>query len=188
MHLSDTTGVLLMAYGSPDSLDDVEAYYTHIRGGRKPSAELIEELKERYRTVGGRTPLSAISEEVRAGLEERLNASDGGRYRVVLGMKHWHPYIEQAVQELASEGIERAVGLVLAPHYSRMSIAGYYRSIDEAQAKHGTRVEIIPIESWHLHAPYLEALRRRIQARLAEFLCGSEVTVVFTAHSLPEKI
>jgi ferrochelatase len=181
-------GVLLMAYGSPDSLEDVEAYYTHIRGGRKPSPDLVEELKERYRRVGGRTPLSEISEATRQDLEAQLNDGSDSRYRVFLGMKHWHPYIEQAVREVFDEGIERAVGLVLAPHYSRMSIAGYFHYIDVAQEKLGSKIEILPIESWHLHPPYLRAVASRIESKLADFLCGSDVTVVFTAHSLPQKI
>ena len=180
--------VLLMAYGSPDSLDDVEAYYTHIRRGRPPSSELLRELKERYALVGGRTPLSEISEATRRGLQERLNANGEDRYRVFLGMKHWHPYIEQTVQEMAAQGVERAVGLVLAPHFSSMSIAGYYDYIRAAQQKHGIDIEILPIESWHLHPPFLRAVADRIQQRMADFLCGSDVTVVFTAHSLPQKI
>jgi ferrochelatase len=180
-------GVLLMAYGSPDSLEDVAPYYTHIRGGRKPSPDLVEELKERYRRVGGRTPLSEISEATRRGLQAQLN-NGSGVYRVFLGMKHWHPYIEQAVREMSEQGIERAVGLVLAPHYSRMSIAGYYHYIDVAQEKLSSRIEILRIESWHLHQPYLSAVATRIESKLADFLCGSDVTVVFTAHSLPEKI
>jgi ferrochelatase len=180
--------VLLMAYGSPDTLDDVEPYYTHIRQGRKPSPELLAELKERYALVGGRTPLSEISEATRKGLEEKLNIEGEERYRVFLGMKHWHPYIEQTVQEMAAEGVTRAVGLVLAPHFSSMSIAGYYTSISAAQEKHGTSIDILPIESWHLHPPFLKAVADHIQLRLADFLCGSDVTVVFTAHSLPEKI
>src|SRR5947209_646671 len=118
--------VLLMAYGTPDTLDDVEPYYTHIRRGRKPPPELLEELIERYKLVGGRTPLSDISEATRQGLEERLNSEGESRYRVFLGMKHWHPYIRQTVEEMAREGVTRAVGLVLAPHFSSMSIAGYY--------------------------------------------------------------
>lgn len=184
----EQTGVLLMAYGTPATLDDVEPYYTHIRGGRPPSPELLGELRERYTQVGGRTPLTAISEATRAGLEARLNRVGDQAYGVFLGMKHWHPYIEAAVGEIAAAGVRRAVGLVLAPHYSSMSIAGYYRAIDRAQETLGTRIEIVPIESWHLHEPYLEALAGRIRQRLADFLCGSEVTVVFTAHSLPQRI
>src|SRR4051794_33418957 len=118
----ETTGVLLMAYGTPKTLDDVEPYYTHIRRGRTPSTELVEELRERYRLVGGSTPLYEISEDTRAHLETELNRGPG-RWRVILGMKHWHPYIEQAVGDLVGEGIAGAVGLVLAPHFSRRSIA-----------------------------------------------------------------
>src|SRR5579864_1182252 len=105
-----TIGVLLMAYGTPDSLENVEPYYTHIRGGRTPAPELVEELRERYRLVGGTTPLLRISRATRDGLERRLNR-DGPAYRVILGMKHWHPFIEEAVRQMAEEGIERAVGL-----------------------------------------------------------------------------
>lgn len=180
--------VLLMAYGSPDTLDDVEPYYTHIRGGRKPAPELVEELRERYRLVGRTTPLLEISRDTRQGLEDRLNALEPGRYRVILGMKHWHPYIEEAVRQIAEGGLDQAVGLVLAPHYSRMSVAGYYTYIDKAQQKLGTSVEILPIESWHLHRPYLDTVVRRIREQLAKFPEGEDVTVVFTAHSLPEKI
>lgn len=180
--------VLLMAYGSPDTLDDVEPYYTHIRGGRVPAPELIEELRERYRLVGGTTPLLEISRSTRQGLEDRLNDREPGRYRVILGMKHWHPYIEEAVRQIAEQGIGQAVGLVLAPHYSRMSIAGYYRYVDKAQQELGTNIEILPIESWHLHEPYLESVARRIREQLTQFPKGEEVTVVFTAHSLPERI
>lgn len=187
--MNDTPiAVLLMAYGSPDTLDDVEPYYTHIRGGRTPAPELVEELRERYQLVGGTTPLLKISRDTRRGLEDRLNATEPGRYQVILGMKHWHPYIEEAVGQIAARGIDRAVGLVLAPHYSRMSIAGYYDYIAKAQQKLGTAIEILPIESWHLHRPYLEAVAERIRRQLTEFPEGEEVTVVFTAHSLPERI
>ncbi|HEX6510486.1 MAG TPA: ferrochelatase, partial [Chloroflexota bacterium] len=180
--------VLLMAYGSPDTLDDVEPYYTHIRRGRPPSPELLEDLRERYRLVGGRTPLSDISETTRAGLEERLNAESPGVYRVFLGMKHWHPYIEETVREMAVERIPRAVGLILAPHYSTRSVAEYYGYLDEAIWAVGWPIEVERIEEWHLFPPYLEAIARRVRAGLAEFLQEADVTVVFTAHSLPEKI
>jgi ferrochelatase len=188
MTAGDPIGVLLMAYGSPDTLEDVEPYYTHIRRGRPPSPELLEELKERYRLVGGRTPLSEISEATRAGLETRLNAESPGRYRVILGMKHWHPYIEEAVREMAAEGIDRAVGLILAPHYSTRSVAEYYGYVDEAQRKLGTSIRVERIDSWHLFEPYLQSVADRITTALAAFPAGQDVTVVFTAHSLPEKI
>ena len=138
----DGTGVLLMAYGTPSTLDDVQPYYTHIRGGRTPAPELVEALRERYRLVGGSTPLYAISEATRAALEDRLNEDSEREYRVILGMKHWHPFIEEAVGHMADERIRSAVGLVLAPHYSRMSVATYFEYVDAAQKKLGTEIEI----------------------------------------------
>jgi ferrochelatase len=186
MNEPDTTGVLLMAYGTPDSLDAVEPYYTHIRHGRKPSPELVEDLKERYRLVGGHTPLLEITETTRRELEDRLNRH--GRFRVILGMKHWHPFIEEGVRHMAEEGIGRAVGLVLAPHYSRMSVAGYFEYVDEAQKQLGTSIEVEPITSWHLHPPYLQAVAERARRQLAAFPAGERVMVVFTAHSLPERV
>lgn len=188
MREPEPIGVLLMAYGTPDTLENVEPYYTHIRGGRHPSPELVRELRERYELVGGTTPLLRITEETRAALERRLNAGTDGLYRVFLGMKHWHPFIEEAVKEMAEAGIRRAVGLVLAPHYSGMSVAGYYRYVDAAQEKLGTTIRLARIDSWHLHPAYLSAVADRIRARLDDFPPGEDVTVIFTAHSLPEKI
>jgi ferrochelatase len=188
MNGNQTRGVLLMAYGSPDTPEDIEPYYTHIRHGRAPSPELLQELRDRYRLVGGRTPLSDISEATRAQLEHRLNAQSSNRYRVILGMKHWHPYIEQAVREMAAEDVRQAVGLILAPHYSTRSVAEYYGYVEEAQRKLGTSIELERIDQWHLFPPFLEAVRRRIETQLNAFPPDSDVTVVFTAHSLPEKI
>ncbi|HEX8919649.1 MAG TPA: ferrochelatase [Chloroflexota bacterium] len=185
---SKTLGVLLMAYGTPDTLENVEPYYTHIRRGRTPAPELVEELRERYRLVGGTTPLLRITEETRKGLERQLNQHGDRRFRVFLGMKHWHPYIEQAVREMDKAGVQRAVGLVLAPHYSRMSVAGYYEYFDQAQQKLGTSIALERVESWHLHRPYLEAVARRVRAQLEQFPAREDVTVIFTAHSLPERI
>lgn len=185
---NDTIGVLLMAYGTPDTLDHVEPYYTHIRRGRTPTPELVRELRERYEVVGGTTPLLEITEATRQKLEVRLNRDATSPFRVILGMKHWHPYIESAVEQVRDQGIRRAVGLVLAPHYSSMSIAGYYGYVDAAQQKLGTDIDILRIDSWHLHQPYLQAVVNRIQTRLREFAPGEEVTVVFTAHSLPVRI
>lgn len=188
MNGNQTIGVLLMAYGTPDTPDEIEPYYTHIRHGRPPSRELLEELQERYRVVGGRTPLSDISELTRARLEEQLNAESSNRYRVILGMKHWHPYIERAVESMAGEGIQQAVGLILAPHYSTRSVAEYYGYVDEAQRKLGTGIHVERIDHWHLFPPFLEAVKRRIEAGLLQFAPQADVTVIFTAHSVPEKV
>ncbi|MDQ2742627.1 MAG: ferrochelatase, partial [Chloroflexota bacterium] len=165
----------------------VEPYYTHIRHGRPPTPELLDELRERYRLVGGRTPLSEISEATRSALEKRLN-SGGGRWRVFLGMKHWRPWIRDAVEQMSRENITNAVGLVLAPHYSSMSIAQYYGYVDDAQKSLGSNIRIDRIDSWHLWPTYLASVASRIRAQLAEFPEPATVTVLFTAHSLPQKI
>ncbi|GAC1445343.1 MAG: ferrochelatase [Chloroflexota bacterium] len=188
MTTDDVTGVLLMAYGTPNTPDDIEPYYTHIRGGRPPTPELLEELKARYALVGGRTPLSDISEATRDGLQKRLNESSDQNFRVILGMKHWHPYIKEAVRMLASAGISRAIGLVLAPHYSRMSVEAYYGYIEAAQQDLGTKITLDRIDDWHLHRPYLEAVAKRTRDAMDQFEHSAELTVVFTAHSLPQKI
>ncbi|MGI8827991.1 MAG: ferrochelatase [Chloroflexota bacterium] len=188
MSLDRVTGVLLMAYGTPEKPEDVAPYYTHIRHGHPPTAHLLAELQSRYALVGGHTPLTAITEATRQGLQEVLDRTEYRRYRVIVGMKHWRPWIHEAVAEMAAEGIDHAVGLVLAPHYSSFSIAQYYGYVEQAQEKTGTSIRIDRIDSWHLHPRYLAAIARRVRTRLAEFPEGDEVTVIFTAHSLPEKI
>src|SRR5688572_28938209 len=112
--MAEQRGVLVMAYGTPRSLDDVEAYYTDIRHGRPPTPELLEELTERYRAIGGHSPLYEITSAQARAIEERTGI------KAYLGQKHASPFIPDAVQELAKDGVERAVGLVLVPHYSKM--------------------------------------------------------------------
>src|SRR5438445_11147890 len=116
--VSQRTGVLLMAYGTPENPDQVEDYFTHIRGGRKPSAESVEHLKERYMRVGGKTPLLEITAAVARKLEQRLNADSSDRYRVYFGMKHWHPLIGDVLENAVADGIQSVVAVALAPHYS----------------------------------------------------------------------
>jgi protoporphyrin/coproporphyrin ferrochelatase len=186
------TGVLLMAYGTPNSLDEVEPYYTDVRGGRAPTPELLAELKERYRLVGGRTPLLEISRAQADGLQRLLDAQAPGRYRVYLGMKHWHPYIAAAVRQMRADGIREALAVALAPHYSRMSIGGYISRIEDAQASlDGEPIRFRYVESWHDEPIFLEALATQVRAVLAASFAPEErdgVFVLFTAHSLPERI
>jgi ferrochelatase len=163
--------VILMAYGSPTTADDVPAYLADIREGRPVSQEAIEELTERYRRIGGRSPLDEITEAQRAGLERELGLP------VFVGMKHWRPRIAEAVETALAGGAEAVVGLVLAPHYSRLSIAGYRERLEDA-LRH--RAELLFVESWHDHEPFLEVLAERVR--------GFDGHVVFTAHSLPERI
>jgi protoporphyrin/coproporphyrin ferrochelatase len=163
--------VILMAYGSPTTADDVPAYLADIREGRPVSQEAIEELTERYRRIGGCSPLDEITEAQRAGLERELGLP------VFVGMKHWRPRIAEAVETALAGGAEAVVGLVLAPHYSRLSIAGYRERLDDALRD---RAELLFVESWHDHEPFLEVLAERVR--------GFDGHVVFTAHSLPERI
>jgi protoporphyrin/coproporphyrin ferrochelatase len=165
------TAVVLMAYGSPSNPEDVPAYFADIRGGRPVRAEAVEELAERYRRIGGTSPLNEITERQRAALEHELNVP------VFIGMKHWTPRIAEAAARAIQQGADRVVGLVLAPHFSGMSIGGYRRQLEGALAG---RAELVFIEAWHDHEPYLELLADRVR--------GTDAHVVFTAHSLPERI
>jgi protoporphyrin/coproporphyrin ferrochelatase len=165
------TAVVLMAYGSPSEIEDIPAYLADIREGKPVSAAAVEELVERYRRIGGRSPLDELTEAQRAALERTLGIP------VHVGMKHWRPRIGEAVETALAGGAERIVGLVLAPHYSRLSIAGYRSRLEEALAGRAT---LVFIESWHDHEPFLDLLAARVRS--------TEAHVVFTAHSLPERI
>jgi ferrochelatase len=163
--------VVLMAYGSPSTADEIRPYLEDIREGRPVSNAAVEELTERYRRIGGRSPLDEVTEMQRAALERELGLA------VFVGMKHWRPRIAQAVEKALGSGGDPIVGLVLAPHYSRLSIDGYRERLDAAVAG---RAELRFIESWHVHEPYLEVLAERVR--------GFDGHVVFTAHSLPARI
>lgn len=181
-------GVLCMAYGTPDTLDDVEAFYTHIRGGRPPSPELLEELVERYKAIGG-SPLATITRAQAQGVEAALSRLDGSRrYRAFVGMKHWRPFIADAVREMHEAGIQRAVGLTFAPHYSRLSVGGYIDAARKALEELGSPFRMTFIESWHLAPGFIQALVARVKRALERFENPDSVTVLFTAHSLPERI
>ena len=166
--------VVLMAYGSPERLADVPAYYSDIRGGRPIRPELLEDLVERYRRLGidEGSPLNAITEETRAALEAEL-----GDVPVFTGMKHWTPRIAEAADAAVSAGADTVVGLVLAPHYSAMSVAGYRTQLEQAL---DGRAELAFIDSWHDEPGFVELLADRVR--------GTGAHVVFTAHSLPARI
>ena len=175
-----TTGVLVMAYGTPRDRDDIETYYTDIRRGRPPTPELLAELTGRYDALGGTFPLRDITDRQVAAIAAAL----GDGYEVALGTKHSLPKVEDGVAELASRGVERIVGLVLAPHYSRFSIGEYAERAAKAGAEHALAVDTVP--SWHLMPAYLSFLDNAVTAALTRVPSGA--TVVFTAHSLPQRI
>ena len=189
--------VLLMAYGGPDSLDEVEAYYTDIRRGSPPSPELLEELLGRYRAIGGASPLSGIVERQRAALEAEL-ARRGEAIPVYAGMRHIAPRIATVVDGLARDGIERFVAIALAPQRSSNG-AGYRRAVEAGLAAWLVRTAPATVvgnaapsatfvESWHDEPGFIEALARATREALDRFEAPERVRLLFTAHSLPVRV
>ncbi|MCJ8010349.1 ferrochelatase [Paenibacillus sp. KQZ6P-2] len=187
-------GVLVMSYGTPESIEGIEAYYTHIRRGHAPSPEQLEELADRYKAiVGGVFPLRENTNHQVDSLQKALNENprlSEVEFVCYQGLKHASPFIEDGVEQMAKDGIKKAVGIVLAPHYSTMSVESY---IKRAQAKADEQcVEFTFVKSYHLHPQLIEAFSRRVNAKLDLFKeAGAErddVRVLFSAHSLPEKI
>ena len=180
------TGVLVMAYGTPRQADEIEPYYTDIRRGRPPTPELLADLVRRYEAIGGLSPLAQRTEAQRAALQRALDAVEPGRYEVALGLKHAAPSIEDGLRGLTrgGAGVEEVVGLVLAPHYSAFSVGQYLERAEAAGAAEG--VPVTGIRSWHLEPAYLDFLVAAVRRQLADL--PTATTVLFTAHSLPERI
>lgn len=182
--------VLLMAMGGPDRLENVEPYLLDVRGGRPTPPELVEEIRERYRVTGGKSPVLGITREVARRLEQKLNGPGGERYRVYVGLRHWHPSIKEAYAELLDDQPERLIGLCMAPQYSSMSIGAYIKKVEEARMALGGDFPVSYVESWHRHPGLVKAIADNVAAALQKFPAAvrSLVPVIFTAHSLPERI
>ena len=178
------TAVVLMAYGTPRTKDEILPYYTDIRRGRPPTPELLEELTARYDAIGGLSPLKQLTEAQRDALQRELDAIEPGQYHVTLGLKHAAPFIEEAVAEVVAAGFRRIVGLVLAPHYSSYSIGQYIGRVREAAAPHG--LEVKGIDSWATEPAFVDFLAADMRAKLASM--PENTKVLFTAHSLPQRI
>ncbi|TAK14471.1 MAG: ferrochelatase [Anaerolineae bacterium] len=181
----DQIGILLMAYGSPEDLADMPAYLLDVRDGRVPGEELIHEITRRYTAIGGLSPLLERTREQARALETELNNRFRNTRRGVktyVGMRHWQPRIAGAVEEMAADGIRRAIALVMAPHNSMLSIGKYYQALD--LALEGREIEFTRITSWHTHSGFLAALAEKLETGLSLF---EEETpyAIFTAHSLP---
>jgi ferrochelatase len=179
----DPLGVVVMAYGTPAALDDVEAYYTHIRRGSPPTPDQLADLVRRYEAIGGTSPLAARTEAQRVALQQALDALAPDRCQVVIGQKHSPPFIEDAVAALAGRDVGRVVGLVLAPHYARASVGEYQARLGTAAGEHGLAHGAI--DHWHLEPTFLEFLTASVRAGLAGLPTRSKV--LFSAHSLPER-
>jgi protoporphyrin/coproporphyrin ferrochelatase len=181
-----TTGLVVMAYGTPRRQEDIAAYYTDIRRGRPPSAEQLADLTRRYDAIGGLSPLVERTEEQRTMLSGELENVVPGGFTVQLGFRHSEPTIEQAVDALADAGVDEIVGLVLAPHYSAMSVAVYLERAAKAAALRG--LPFTGIESWATEPVYVDLLGGAVEACLAHPDMPARTKVVFTAHSLPRRI
>ncbi len=179
------TAVLLMAYGTPNSLEEVEPYYIDIRGGRKPTPELLAELKSRYQRIGGRTPLTDITRAQASALQEQL----GNNYRVYVGMKHWYPYLAEAVDAMMRDGMRQVIAIAMAPHYSKFSIEGYIERVNDAIQKKNAPLDVTFVRSWNVQPVFLRSVAERMEQARQKFGVGwSDIQVVFSAHSLPERI
>ena len=179
-----SSAVLLMAYGTPRDLDDVESYYTHIRRGRPPTPEALEELTARYRAIGGKSPLLEITRKQAEELQAALGIP------VFVGQKHAAPFIADAMAEIVSANVDHVVGLVLAPHYSTMSVGDYEKRARQAADELGWTGDFDMVASWHLEPGYVSLLAERTRRALESLPrgTGDAATVIFSAHSLPSRI
>jgi protoporphyrin/coproporphyrin ferrochelatase len=183
-------GLLVMAYGTPYKEEDIERYYTHIRRGRKPSPEALEDLQNRYEAIGGISPLAKITQQQMESLEKRLNeVQDEIEFKAYLGLKHIEPFVEDAVEAMHKDGIKEAVSIVLAPHFSTFSVKSYNGRAKETAEKLGGPI-IHSVESWYSEPKFIQYWATRVKQTfdlIDEEKCEKAVLIV-SAHSLPEKI
>lgn len=183
-------GLLVMAYGTPYKEEDIERYYTHIRHGRKPSPEMLEDLRSRYEAIGGISPLAKITEEQAYGLQNRLNeVQDEVEFKAYIGLKHIEPFIEDAVGQMHEDGIGEAVSLVLAPHFSTFSVKSYNERASVTAEKLGGP-SITSVESWYKEPKFIQYWVDKVKdtyQSMSEEERNSACLIV-SAHSLPEKI
>jgi ferrochelatase len=187
--VSSPVGVLVMAYGTASGPADIERYYTDIRGGRTPSPEHLGELRERYRAIGNVFPLLDTTRAQADGLVERLN-DDGQTFRAYLGMKHSPPFIPEAVARIHDDGIERAVGIVMAPHWSGMSVETYVERVDAQLEALEDGPAFTFVRDYHAHPAFVSFLAGRVAEALEEIPAEDRerTLVLFSAHSLPTRV
>ena len=178
------TAVVLMAYGTPRTKEEILPYYTDIRRGRAPTDEQLTDLTNRYEAIGGLSPLKQLTEAQRDALQRELDALSPGQFQVFLGLKHATPFVEEAVAEVVAAGFTRIVGLVLAPHYSSYSIGQYIGRVCDAATPHN--IEVVGIDSWARDDAFINFLAEDMKKKLAAM--PERTKVLFTAHSLPQRI
>lgn len=183
-------GLLVMAYGTPYKEEDIERYYTHIRRGRKPSPEALEDLQNRYEAIGGISPLAKITQQQMESLEKRLNeVQDEIEFKAYLGLKHIEPFVEDAVEAMHKDGIKEAVSIVLAPHFSTFSVKSYNGRAKETAEKLGGPI-IHSVESWYSEPKFIQYWATRVKQTfdLIDEEKRQKAVLIVSAHSLPEKI
>ena len=178
------TAVVVMAYGTPRTKEEILPYYTDIRRGRPPTDEALQDLINRYDAIGGLSPLKKLTEDQAAALQRELDVIQPGHFQVFLGLKHATPFVEEAVADVAAQGFKKIVGIVLAPHFSSYSIGQYMGRVREAAAPHG--IEVTGVESWARNNEFIEFLADDMKKKLASM--PERTKVLFTAHSLPQRI
>ncbi|TDL80756.1 ferrochelatase [Peribacillus frigoritolerans] len=185
-----TMGLLVMAYGTPYKEEDIERYYTHIRHGRPPAPEMLQDLKDRYEAIGGISPLAKITLDQAKSLEEHLNAVQNDvQFKMYLGLKHIEPFVEDAVKQMKEDGIEEAVSIVLAPHFSTFSVKSYNgRAKQEAENLGG--LKITSVESWYKEPKFIDYWTKKVKETYSSMTSEEreKAVLIVSAHSLPEKI
>lgn len=188
--MTKKVGLLVMAYGTPYKDEDIERYYTDIRHGHKPSEEMIADLRGRYHAIGGLSPLAKITEAQAYGLEKALNESqDEVEFKAYIGLKHIEPFIEDAVEAMHKDGIEEAISIVLAPHYSSFSVEAYNKRAKDAADKLGG-LRIKAINDWYKQPKFIQMWADRINETAKQIPADEllDTVLIVSAHSLPEKI
>lgn len=189
--MKEVKGLLVMAYGTPYKEEDIERYYTHIRHGRKPSEEHLEDLRSRYEAIGGLSPLAKMTQKQAEALCARLNEiQDEVEYKLYIGLKHIEPFIEDAVEAMVKDGITEAVSIVLAPHFSTFSIKSYNGRAKETADKLGATLKITSVEAWYDEPKFIEYWKQAINSAFAEMSEEEreKACLIVSNHSLPEKI
>ena len=185
-------GVMIMAYGGPNSLEDVPPFLDDIRRGRPTPQELIDEISERYKLIGGRSPILGLTNAQARSIERELNATDEeNSYSCFVGMRHWHPYVEEVVPVMLEGGVDLVAGAVMAPHFSRMSVGAYMGKLSKALREHGAEVPIVQVQSWKDEPDFIDSITTRIETAMETHYPNRElndVAVLFTAHSLPARV
>lgn len=188
--MTDSIGLLIMTYGSPESTDDIEEYLTNIRRGRPPEESMVEEFTERYEAIGG-SPLNEITREQAEDTADLVEDQIDGDLEVkpYVGMRYFHPYIDEAVQEMAADGIKRAIGLIMSPQYSPILMKGYEDALEESLEETDDAPDVHLVREWWEEPMYHEAVARRIEQALDEYdpEKRDDVQLLLTAHSIPRK-